>query len=219
MATAAQYITNKENAQHSTGPRTEEGKKKSSLNAIRHGLTGQTVVLPNEDPGRYVKFREALYKQLAPLGTVELMLAQTICDTQWRLERAGAREANILAMSHLEPLPDHIIELDIPEVRTAMIEVISSERHEPALRNLHLLEVRLNRNLYRAMDKLEALQDRRKQAEQEAMEEAVTAYMFHKQNRLTFNPSEFGFVFTSAEIARAATRHQWQKQPKRGGKN
>ncbi len=219
MATAAQILNNKENAQHSTGPRTAEGKKNSSLNAIRHGLTGRTVVLPNEDPSLYRKFRDGLYQQLAPQGTVELMLAQTICDTQWRLERAGAREANILALAHLEPLPDYIVDLEISEVRTAMIEVISSERHEPALRNLHLLEVRLNRNLYRAMDKLEALQRSRKQAEAEAMEEAVTAHMFHKQNRLTFDPSEFGFVFTSAQIARAATRHQWQKQPKVGGKN
>ena len=37
---------NRENAQKSTGPRTEEGKRKFSLNGIRHGLTGQVVVLP-----------------------------------------------------------------------------------------------------------------------------------------------------------------------------
>ena len=40
---------NRENAQHSTGPKTEAGKQKSSLNALRHGLTGQTVVMPAED--------------------------------------------------------------------------------------------------------------------------------------------------------------------------
>ncbi len=38
------------NAQHSTGPKTPEGKKKSSLNALRHGLTGQIVVMPDRRP-------------------------------------------------------------------------------------------------------------------------------------------------------------------------
>ncbi len=212
MATPTQTLQNRENAQHSTGPRTAEGKQKSSLNAVRHGLTGQTVVLPNEDPSRYLKFREALYRDLAPQGTVEHMLAQTVCDTQWRLERAAAREANILAMGHLEGQPDHIVNLEIRDVRTAMIEVLSSERHEAALRNLHLHEARLSRSLYKALEELRHLQDRRKKAAAEQLEEAVAAHMYHKQNNLVFSPSQFGFVFTSGEIACAATRQQWRAQ-------
>jgi hypothetical protein len=41
--------TNRANAQLSTGPRTPAGKQRSSLNALRHGLTGQIVVMPTED--------------------------------------------------------------------------------------------------------------------------------------------------------------------------
>jgi hypothetical protein len=44
---------NKANAQHSTGPRTAAGKQRSSLNALRHGLTGHTIVLPTEDHSAY----------------------------------------------------------------------------------------------------------------------------------------------------------------------
>ena len=44
---------NRENAQHSTGPRTVEGKRRSSLNALQHGLTATTAVLPTEDPAAY----------------------------------------------------------------------------------------------------------------------------------------------------------------------
>ena len=44
----AQLAANRANATHSTGPRTEEGQKRSSLNAMKHGLTGRTVLLPRE---------------------------------------------------------------------------------------------------------------------------------------------------------------------------
>jgi len=56
-ATAAPAIdraaVNRANAQRSTGPRTEAGKQHSALNALRHGLTAQTAVLPSEDPAAY----------------------------------------------------------------------------------------------------------------------------------------------------------------------
>src|SRR5271155_3556862 len=44
---------NRANSQHSTGPKTPEGKKRISLNALRHGLTGQIVVMPTEDLQAY----------------------------------------------------------------------------------------------------------------------------------------------------------------------
>ena len=40
---------NRANAAHSTGPKTEAGKQHSCLNALRHGLTGHTIILPKED--------------------------------------------------------------------------------------------------------------------------------------------------------------------------
>ena len=49
MSSTAQAIANIENAQRSTGPRTEAGKAASSHNALKHGLTAQTVLLPGED--------------------------------------------------------------------------------------------------------------------------------------------------------------------------
>src|ERR1700693_1905973 len=44
---------NRSNAQHSTGPRTDAGKQRSSQNALRHGLTARSAVIPSEDPADY----------------------------------------------------------------------------------------------------------------------------------------------------------------------
>jgi len=53
MATAAQIAANRANAQHSTGPRTPEGKTASSMNALKHGADAASVVIPGEDPAQY----------------------------------------------------------------------------------------------------------------------------------------------------------------------
>ncbi len=206
-----QILANQSNAEKSTGPRTREGKRAVSLNALRHGLTSQLVVLPNEDHSHYTRFSTALKTDLKPEGTLEKMLAQTICDTQWRLERGRAMESTILAMGHLEAQPNHIAELEIRDVQTAMIEANTWERHENVLRNIHIQETRLNRTLFRAMAELRQQQARRKKEAEDTLEDAVAAYTYHKQNQLTFIPSEYGFVFTTHELRQAALRQQWRK--------
>ncbi len=211
MSTSSkQVLANQQNAEHSTGPRTREGKRAVSLNALRHGLTSQLVVLPNEDHSHYIRFSTALKADLKPEGTVEKMLAQTICDTQWRLERGRAMESTILAMGHLEAQPTHIAEIEIRDVQTAMVEANTWARHESVLRNIHMQETRLTRALYKAMAELREHQARRKQEAQDALEDAVAAYTYHKQNQLTFIPSEFGFVFTTSELRQAALRREWR---------
>jgi len=66
---------NKANAQHSTGPRTAAGKQRSSLNAWRHGLTGQTVVLPTEDHSAYERHSQSFLDEYHPQGATETQLA------------------------------------------------------------------------------------------------------------------------------------------------
>jgi len=50
MSNDQQIAANRLNAQRSTGPRTPAGKTRVSSNALKHGLTGREVVLPNENP-------------------------------------------------------------------------------------------------------------------------------------------------------------------------
>jgi hypothetical protein len=53
MSSEAQLAANRQNSQLSTGPKTEAGKAKSSLNAVKTGLTGRTVLLPSDDAAAY----------------------------------------------------------------------------------------------------------------------------------------------------------------------
>ena len=87
MATSAQILANRENALHSTGPLTSEGKSRSAQNATKHGLTSKAVVLPNESEEEYNQFRDSLVVDLEPVGDREITLATVIAETYWRRQR------------------------------------------------------------------------------------------------------------------------------------
>jgi hypothetical protein len=80
---SATLETNRANAQHSTGPKTEEEKQKSSLNALRHGLTGQIVVMPGEDLSAYQLHLKSFKDEYQPKNTTESTLVQVLAETEW----------------------------------------------------------------------------------------------------------------------------------------
>lgn len=88
---------NRANAERSTGPRTLKGKKRSSLNALRHGLTSKVVVLADEDPREYRRHVECFLDEYDPQGATESQLVQSLIDTSWRLNRILALETKILS--------------------------------------------------------------------------------------------------------------------------
>jgi hypothetical protein len=88
MATQAQISANRENSRKSTGPRTQEGKRVVSQNAVTHGLFAHEAVLKCEDPAEFEFHREALLDELKPVGAMESLLAERIVSLSWRLQRA-----------------------------------------------------------------------------------------------------------------------------------
>jgi predicted 2-oxoglutarate/Fe(II)-dependent dioxygenase YbiX len=66
MTTEKQISANQQNAKHSTGPRTESGKRRSRRNAIRHGLTAEPVIDGLEDPADYKGFERAIKSNYSP---------------------------------------------------------------------------------------------------------------------------------------------------------
>ena len=88
---------NRANARHSTGPRTESGKRRSSRNALRHGLTAQNAVLPTEDPEAYQRHVQQFLDEYAPANATETQLVHEIANTAWRLNRIPFLEAELLS--------------------------------------------------------------------------------------------------------------------------
>src|SRR6187399_1210154 len=94
---------NRANAQKSTGPKTLEGRAASPMNALKHGLLSQEVLICS--PHRYESEAElfALHdrfrNELQPMGPIEQMLADQIVTTHWRLRRVLAAESAEMTLS------------------------------------------------------------------------------------------------------------------------
>jgi hypothetical protein len=86
---------NRRNAQHSTGPRSKAGKKRSRFNAVKDGLTAKTAVVPGwESPEDFKRLVRALVKCYEPKGPVETGLVQDLALSQLKLQRAARVERN-----------------------------------------------------------------------------------------------------------------------------
>ena len=93
MASAAQIEANRLNAAASCGPKTPDGKARSSRNQLKFGLfSTQNCVRPEESAG-YTKLSKALWKDLNPIGPIEEMLAVEVIRAAWRLHRCVIAEA------------------------------------------------------------------------------------------------------------------------------
>src|SRR6201982_3475382 len=92
MTSFRQIEANRRNAQLSTGPVTDEGKTRSRQNAVRHGLTAETVIDALEDAEDYAAFEMAITADYDAQSAVERELVLRLASLLWRLRRATAIE-------------------------------------------------------------------------------------------------------------------------------
>ncbi len=95
MSSFRQIEANRRNAQLSTGPVTEEGKQRSRQNAVRHGLTAETVIDALEDAEDYAAFEMAVTADYEAQSAVERELVLRLASLLWRLRRATAIESGL----------------------------------------------------------------------------------------------------------------------------
>ena len=87
---------NRRNAQKSTGPKTLDGKNRSKLNALQHGLRSAITILPTEDAAAFEARKDAWTDELQPNGEFETYLVDLIVANSWRLDRCRRAEASLL---------------------------------------------------------------------------------------------------------------------------
>ena len=93
MSSTPQLTANQANAQHSTGPRTDEGKARVSQNALRHGLTARHLVIRDDEHEEFTALQDSLSEQLDPQGAMETLAFQEILHAAWNLHRFRRIEA------------------------------------------------------------------------------------------------------------------------------
>jgi hypothetical protein len=96
MTSFEQFEANRRNALRSTGPKTDDGKRRSRTNALRHGLTAETVVGSLEDAEDYRAFEAAIISDYCAETAVARELVLRLASLLWRLRRATAIETDLL---------------------------------------------------------------------------------------------------------------------------
>jgi hypothetical protein len=105
MASQARIAANQANAQKSTGPRTENGKACSARNATRHGLSGHTFVVADDEKEIFEEFILDHRDDLQPIGALQRDLFDQIVLSAWNLRRLSRLEVELISAGDLlDPL-------------------------------------------------------------------------------------------------------------------
>ncbi len=106
MTSDKKAAANRRNALKSTGPKTPEGKNLVRLNAVRHGLRAEEILIAGEEQDSLEELGERLRAELQPVGELENLLVDRIVAAYWRLRRAGRVESGIFAWDRSEEMAE-----------------------------------------------------------------------------------------------------------------
>jgi hypothetical protein len=153
---------NRANAQHSTGPRTADGKSRASMNALKHGLFAAEAVLPGEDCEAFKSLVHDYARGHNAETSEELAIAEGIVSARWRAHRLKARETALTALSTeqhrpaVEKLFQAQFEADHDAI-TPLAEAAGLQANARLFHQLWLAEARLYRRAELAEEKLTSL--------------------------------------------------------------
>jgi hypothetical protein len=200
MPSPAQYAANRLNAEKSKGATSPQGKARSSMNALRHGLTARVVVLPSEDMDAYQAFSKEIVDSLDAQTPVERQFAQTVADNQWRINRIRSIEDGMLGMGHFEAAGN--IDVGHPQIHAALTAARAFRDDSKSFVNLSIYEQRLHRSMKESLRQLKELQAERREREKTEMDDAIRLLKTRQMKGLPYESEKIGVVHVSAESAR-----------------
>jgi hypothetical protein len=165
MTTKKQIAANRRNAKNSTGPKTEEGKARSSQNRMTHGLLSRQVLLREEDPELFRAVQGQVWEELRPVGEVETYLAARVVAGIWRMNRVARIEASLFNDSPIR-------EVDA-DAGIGKIFRLDCAHGANAFYKLCRYETTIDRGIHRALGSLRKLQAARLEREEAEWETAV----------------------------------------------
>jgi hypothetical protein len=162
MSSEKRIAANRKNARRSTGPKTPEGKARSSRNARKHGLLSKDITLPEENPGDFRQLLQAYCDDLQPVGETEEFLVHEIATCQWRLERARRSDTGLWWSQMSEVRRYSSTQYDANNHNdTIYLEGLAFNRASHTFTQQARYEGAIRRAYYRALDDLRRRQDRR----------------------------------------------------------
>jgi hypothetical protein len=158
MNAAKRARINRENARQSTGPVTEDGKRKSSLNGFKHGLTGQRMILQDHEVEPYRRMSAALHSDYRPKTEIESQLVQKIADCNMRLNRIAAIDSNLLNTG----IAENTNEAPCDATESVIAQTRSWVKQADSFEKLGRYEARISRQMVQYIRELDRIQARRK---------------------------------------------------------
>jgi hypothetical protein len=177
-------LINQQNAQHSTGPRTVEGKNRSSLNAVKHNLSGNHLVLQDHEYTEHQRMSKAMLADLKPQTEPERQIAQKIIDLNFRINRITAIENNLLNFDMSANDPQSIEDEGVARM---FAQTRAWKKDAQSFEILGRYEARLSRQLLQYQKEFERLQTVRKAEE-------ATASQATEKASLNPKPASFGTI-------------------------
>jgi hypothetical protein len=158
-------LSNRLNAQKSTGPKTPDGKAVVALNRLTHGLRAEHLILPGESAEEFENFRARLLQAVPPRDDLEVILAEQVVEAAWKLRRFGRVEQAWFSrveqawFSRLVKLDiagklDEKLEIATPAAPPNLaMNLLFAEQNSAALKPLRRYETTLRRQFHQALER------------------------------------------------------------------
>ncbi len=194
------------------GPKTFEGRRRSSLNACKTLITSKIHLCSPEEQPAFDAHMAAYREALAPIGILETELVAEIAKMKWRCKRAASVEDSIFAQGHLDYANG--MESGHPAVDSCLAEGKVWKEQAKNLILISLYETRFRRAVEKDMAELQVLQERRKASYARAQDEAIRLLQLALSQGKDYDPGEDflpasahgEFVFSAPELLRVIDR-------------